>query len=128
MREIKFRMWVHDVEIEDGFMVEPAYLFPDGWYYDGDIYDDSCIIPMQYTGVRNKNNKEIYEGDICRFYPGFGCEWEPYVGEVVWQGSAFMTKRKGRSKGSHSMSFIDWECGCEVIGNIYETPELLEAK
>ena len=73
---------------------------------------------MQFTGLKDKNGKEIYEGDIVKnFAENF------YV--IKWFSKGFemgSTKAKGRYWCTTN---DDWNC-CEVIGNIYENPELLE--
>ena len=76
----------------------------------------------QYTGLHDKNGKEIYEGDIVK--------WADYTMEIFWGediglGYGFCWKPCGSNKYYHeSMTgFID---EYEVIGNIYENKELLE--
>lgn len=80
-------------------------------------YDnDSCIL-MQYTGLKDKNGKEIYEGDIIEFEyhngGGFSRVKEPvtfYNGQFsVWQES-----------------INNYNENCEIIGNIFENPELVQ--
>lgn len=73
---------------------------------------------MQYTGLKDKNGKEIWEGDIVK--------WETFkgIGEVFWDSdNAWWGLRDHDGEGS-------WLSGsnsvCEVIGNIYENPDLLE--
>ncbi len=71
-------------------------------------------ILMQYTGLKDKNGKEIYEGDIVRCFSTKRC---PHT--VIWDG--FGWDLEGLYAGYR------WG-GEEVIGNIYESPELLEEK
>ena len=84
-------------------------------------------ILMDYTGLNDKNGKEIYEGDICKYntpaYVHDGISYEEHVetGQVdIYVG--------GVRFGSWSISNIDGGMirDIEVIGNVYENPELLE--
>ena len=80
------------------------------------------LILMQYTGLKDKNGKEIYEGDIVREYQN-----NKWINEVCWnkEEACFGFGRDG--SWSHSWSEAqgsepsDWE----VVGNIYEDKELL---
>lgn len=81
---------------------------------------------MQYTGLKDKNGKEIYEGDIVYWKP---VDWvtnpKTITGEVFWDNSSL----------AFHVLFSDNDYSCkrwdflgnhyEVIGNIYENPELL---
>ena len=84
------------------------------------------LIPLQYTGLKDKNGKEIYEGDVIRTdnYKGihvFVVEYEfDYCGAL----GAFVFNTKDEASSVHCEAN---ETG-DVIGNIYENPELLEKK
>ena len=79
----------------------------------------------QFTGLKDKNGKEIYEGDICKWVDEND---EDHISHVVWGGEypAFdLFDAEGKS--------YDWEYNIfssdpeiKVIGNIYESPELLK--
>ncbi len=93
------------------------------------------MLKLQFTGLRDKNGKEIYEGDIVRVFPGFGCEWSEYLAEIKYELAGYYAWNEGGSRlnvdkcvveKARSLDFIDYECSCEIIGNIYENPELLE--
>lgn len=76
----------------------------------------------QYTGLKDKNGKEIYEGDIVEWA---GIKMEIFWGEDIGFGYGFCWRNvKGENEYHESMTgFID---EYEVIGNIYDNPELLE--
>lgn len=126
MREIKYRAW--DKEYKS--MHEVSYIDWDGkevGYDNGNYYAnlERCVL-MQYTGLRDKNGKEIYEGDIIGHEKD---DSESRVSHhvVVWHDTGFM----GKQICSYG-SFIGLEAwtqdrdGYAVIGNIYENEELEE--
>ena len=116
MKEIRFRAW------KDGKLVAPANAF----YVDatGMIVQnpDACDCLEQYTGIRDKNGKDIFEGDIvenswgegpsvveyyvelCGYYP-FSC---PALGGYEWEHLEF-----------------DDDVEITILGNIHENPELV---
>ncbi|MDF4200449.1 YopX family protein [Bacillus subtilis] len=137
MREIKFR----GKPIEDYGDVK--------WFYGNAVlnYDDKLAyieadrqgyVPVewesigQYTGLKDRNGREIYEGDILQIS---NKENKDYHMEVLWTGQGFgyriirnETKRSGYIVGHHSERGLNfYNRASEVIGNIYEDPELLEA-
>lgn len=115
-REIKFRAW-------DGKMMLNKTMFDRNWYSEDDRV--VCgLMPnqkryfkvMQYTGLKDKNGKEIYEGDIVLYQD------EPFKYEWNCNGH-WMCKR---IDDNFSRVIDYWQA--EVIGNIYENPELLEGE
>ena len=74
---------------------------------------------MQYTGLKDKNGKEIYEGDIVSWFDDLGDHGHPFV--IKYNEAQFLLTIP-------SEKLDGWYLGgkeIEVIGNIYENPELL---
>lgn len=125
MRDIKFRAYVKEI----GAIYDVYELYSDGGVmvvnYDFPLSNGDIEL-MQYTGLKDKNGVEIFEGDIV------SCEYlapdERYVaiGEVVWCNSD-SAQYKVNDNFDESDPLQEWYSGCEVIGNIYENPELLKA-
>lgn len=119
MREIKFRAWhngemMYDVDLYSGKYKDDAY-----GYGDGDVHDDAPV--MQYTGLKDKNGVEIYEGDVVSIGNG------ELIEEIKW------IKEKQWMRGECPFSgFVNhdaiYKSGVQVIGNIYENPELISQK
>jgi uncharacterized phage protein (TIGR01671 family) len=88
-----------------------------GWDYFGD--NDNAVV-MQYTGLKDKSGKEIYEGDIVKCVNG-------HIGEVHWEehDCCFnVSNYYSQSDDYPSMAFMEGQ-PMEVIGNIYSNPQLL---
>ena len=106
----------------------------DEWDIEGiGFYDVDPNTVCQYTGLTDKNGKKIFEGDILRgFQYPFCYDGEyNYYAEIIFANCSFMTYTHknplsyvvGISDGNTELMVSeDWE----VIGNIYDNPELLE--
>lgn len=123
MREIKFRAW----DKYKKMMVAP---------YDGDFIKwhapsnwRDCYEVMQFTGLLDKNGKEIYEGDVCRF----NAEEIGGAERPVIKGMVGVVKWDAEDAGFYYLTTTDvfphvkpWFAkSVEVICNIYENLELL---
>jgi len=115
-REIKFRAW----DKNNNKMVYSGKKYTNGglldWFEDEDL--------MQYTGLKDKNGKEIYEGDIVKDKKN-----HPRMKLVVkYEGVGFSIK--DIKNGDCQILFYNSSCrkqeNIEIIGNIYENPELLK--
>lgn len=139
MRELKFRVWngmemIHDVTVgkfgtfyvnpgDKGNGLDPkdsASLTP----FNTKYHDGTPV--MQFTGLKDKHGKEIYEGDIVRTYMGNICSinWG-FVSEKTikydYEYTGFCFHHIDQNRNYH----LDVTSSCEVIGNIFQRPELL---
>lgn len=81
----------------------------------------------QYTGLHDKNGKEIYEGDIVRCKKYIGGNFVDYCiekGFVEFKDGEFGLHRK-QGYYQSLKKFLEYDYELEVIGNIYDNPELL---
>lgn len=120
MRETKYRAWVNRYGKYEMIFSD------DGWMSFWDSIDDD-IEPMQYIGSKDKNRREIYEGDIL---------YRPEQRSTSRYGSLYCPER--RIVVEYSESYIDgidywigWNTvddpsTMEIIGNTHENPELVQ--
>ena len=80
----------------------------------------------EYTGLNDKNGKEIYEGDICRAAKSFICSISIDLYRGVIMTWAYMNARSKLVENMVEPMWRNHEVSLEVIGNIYENPELLK--
>lgn len=124
MREIKFRIW-KDREM---IFLSSALSNGDVFLMNGNslMPDTDKIEIMQYTGLKDKNGKEIYEGDILELIDWYDDSIS--IHPVVFKNSAFMCQRLDDKEFPffYLQGNDDLKDGYKVIGNIYENPELLE--
>lgn len=124
-REIKFRAW--DTQNECFLESFGFVRYPDGTLGVNDSTPPfnkyGLVVLMQYTGLKDKNGVEIYEGDIVQSKSVDG----PLLWQVVWGELDVLTGFDYVPIG-HSFSSVHnrLDENCEVIGNIYENPELLD--
>ena len=118
-REYKFRMWSWIVKDKEGRMI---YL--PSPRTDRIAMEEGRL--MQYTGFKDKNGKEIYEGDIINnMYLGFDDNQYEGLYKVYWaEGHGGFAIELIKDK--YVAFTLENLRSCEIVGNIYENPELLE--
>lgn len=129
MREIKVRTWYKPYkqmcQIEslrfDGNGVYTAVLIEEP-FYDRRLVEADEIVIEQYTGLKDKNGKAIYENDII-FQKPLGKNSIGWAGKIIFKQGAFMAEVYERGKIVMYLFLSDFnpEKTCEVIGNIHET-------
>ena len=120
MREIKFRAW----DKINGMVYNPAFqVLSAGQFEINRCFEQDYPKFMQYTGLKDKNGKEVYEGDIVK-------DWENIdLYEVVWNRRYACFELNRLTFGNDTGQEIDnLHLDLEIIGNIYENKDLLEAK
>ena len=152
MREIKFRawdkkrkkMWYPNNDEVDFYAIGMSgalYALDENGKYDYTEEFEKMIF-MQFTGLKDSNGKEIYEGDIVS-WKAEGAIGEWLVGIVKWEEDRFIVERvnsplwvyegitcrsyaiKGEFYAEYRIPSFEWD-ELEIIGNIYENPELLK--
>ena len=136
MREYKFRCWdtenkemlkVQELDFEDTFYGGRLSIRTDKY---NDYFDMEDMVLMQYTGLKDKNGKEIYEGDIIHINNNLLDEFnylivwnEEYLRYYLFSIDKKSINRLGGILEAHLGSMKD---KIEIIGNKWDNPELLE--
>lgn len=114
MREIKFRTW--DKKEKKFWYFNPV----DGLFTNRKEKDEYLKVIQQYTGLRDKNGKEIYEGDIIKYSMGGTMQKNPAIVDI---------KELYGLLGDYCDPYYATDKkDFEVIGNIYENPSLLKVQ
>ena len=141
-REIKFRAWektekkmgVVEVLTDQGCFILGITPGKDTYLNGGKTIvvapTDGRFVPfqecelMQFTGLKDKQGKEIYEGDILDNH--FKVEWNQlHNGFALFNKKGYCHQLMADEYNLTGESLPPWQINAEVIGNIYEIPELL---
>ncbi|PCN42296.1 hypothetical protein B9C88_21595 [Brevibacillus laterosporus] len=112
MREIKFRMW----DFENQEMINGDSLAFEEYAPISQLLSQKGI--MQYTGLKDCNDKEIYEGDIFK-------DWKGNIRIITWKDFLWVFEVPEKQRKELGHRYEDFHNVGEVIGNIYEHPHLL---
>lgn len=139
-REIKFRAWHFGQKkmfSAEEMTADQMALLPDGHFANinsvstklSEVYSHEEMLPLQYTGLHDRNGKEIYEGDIVK-----GDNFQRFSGNPVvrWDGNGSFVLETDTGNSIYRETFFSFLQGeghelrhLEVVGNIYQNPELL---
>ena len=145
MREIKFRAYIktiHQMIHICGFkyinnFIQIFYTNDDGDYCN-QTYKKEDVLLMQFTGIYDKNGKEIYEGNIIEISDSMMLQFRNTIIEgyknfgIIFYGGNFVLRPWLDECYYNTFRNNSWRLGniysqdMKIIGNIYENPELLE--
>ena len=110
METVKFRAWDGLRMTTSGIMFNTT---------NGEIFTAQNMPFMQFTGLSDKQGKEMYEGDVVKFL----YYRKETIAPIIWGIDGWWASLPGWFKDLY------WVADkCEVIGNIYQNPELLQEK
>jgi len=125
MREIKFRgkridngKWIYGSLIIEEDPIADVFKY---FIKPFNFLTGKLVVPEtvgQYTGSKDKNNKEIYKGDIVRYSDG-------YTAVVVWKDTGFGLEFLEEVESPQTWYYLPNGNVLEILGNIYENPELI---
>lgn len=125
MREIKFRgKRLDNVEWITGDLIRISghtFIFPDPAPNGFDQYMVDPATVGQYTGLKDENNKEIYEGDIISDGRQFNVKWDS-------RGACWTGEMHNDPQQQLDLVFLITHKQTRIIGNIHDNPELLKTE
>lgn len=144
LREIKFRAWDnkkkewllgYEMPNLGGFSLFGECVLFGEWsnilnqyLFDRDGHNADDLIVMQLTGLKDKDGKEIYEGDIVSYKKHDRYLLNDFVGEVRWATPGYLIKCPTKYIDLSRVDELQRDLldHLEVVGNIYENPDLLK--
>jgi uncharacterized phage protein (TIGR01671 family) len=119
-REIKFRVW-HGYKMWDDKEAKRL------------LYNEACecklteVICMEFTGLHDKNGKEIYEGDVLKPITNYLYKFGNY-GQIEYEADygGYICIGEYSKNQHHERLGCDLAFECEIIGNIHQNPDLLK--
>ena len=127
MREIKFRKYDKNNKEMDYYDLREDIISDCVYQYcQNDNCDDKCSCDlMQFTGLTDKNDKDIYEGDIVKCDTVYNKAYLKHIGTVVFELGSFIVGCDTMTDSYNTFIELCGEWDIEVIGNIHENPELV---
>jgi len=137
-REIKFRVWD---KIKNKFVSQSELaingngillITTSGYYNDFENQNSNDFVIQQFTGLKDKNEKEIYEGDILKIKVSGSLlifDLGTYIASVEWGNCKWklnILTEKNKHENFNPDFYEDSGREYEIIGNIFENPELLK--
>lgn len=110
--------WSHELRLTNKNEIKASLNFKSNNTFETKRFE--YIPTMQFTGLKDKNGVDIYEGDIVECF-------NDGLSEVLFRKGSFGTLTY-TSRGVDFYTFNEIYGACEIIGNIYENPELLEVE
>lgn len=127
--DTKFRAWHFGLKrmfSAEEMTEDQMALLPDGHFANIDaddtrlskIYSHEEMLPLQFTGLLDKTNKEIYEGDVLQYDRDARLE---YPKTMIFEDGRFVLKGTDERRRWDITGYSEYT----VIGNVYENPELV---
>ncbi|MBT9262347.1 YopX family protein [Lacticaseibacillus paracasei] len=129
-REIKFRAYsshnhrMYPVSNIEWDLDGRIWVIADDGKNGIELIDEEAHL-MEYTGLHDKNGREIYEGDIVRTGTDNIGDPDPMIGQVIMQDGSWLIENEEKQEAIDLFSEITSR---EVIGNIFEDKQLLEGE